>query len=85
MPSVLIDNKPVKFVNQIKSLGVILASDLSWNAHISSVSSKVHDVLQKLRTRGWLLSYSTKVMLVQALVYPLWTMHAKYLIKFLHN
>ena len=46
--------------DQIKSLGVILASDLSWNAHISSVSSKVHGALHTLRTRGWL---------VQTLVY----------------
>ena len=37
---------------------------------MSSVSSKVHSVLHKLRTRGFLLSSSTKKMLVQALVYP---------------
>ena len=50
LPPVLTDNKPVKFVNQLKSLGVILAFDLSWNAYISSVSSKVHGVLHKLTT-----------------------------------
>ena len=47
-----------------------LTEDLTWNAHISSISSKVHGVLHKLRTRGWLLSIETKRMLVQALAIP---------------
>ena len=36
--------------------------------HVSSVSSKVHGVLHKLGTRGWLLPSSMKRVLV--LVYP---------------
>ena len=54
----------------MKSLGVILTSDLSWNAHIAMVSSRVHGTLHRLRTRGWMLPHDTRVMLVQALVFP---------------
>ena len=70
LPPLTMSGQIVKFVNKAKSLGVVLSSDLSWNAHVSSVSSKVNGVLHKLRTRGWLLPCSTKKMLVQALVYP---------------
>ena len=65
---ILINGAQIDFVNQVKNLGVILSCDLRWNAHISSVSSKVHSALYKLRTRGWLLDRDTKIMLVNALV-----------------
>ena len=64
------NSQTVKFVNKVKSLGVVLTSDISWHAHVSSVSSKVHGVLHKLSTRGWLLPSSMERMLVQVLVYP---------------
>ena len=51
----------------MKCLEAILTADLTWNALISSVSSKVHGVLHKLRNRGWLFPIEIKFMLVQAL------------------
>ena len=70
IPSLIVNNQPIAFVSQVKSLGILLTSDLSWNAQISSISSRVHGVLHRLRTRGWLLSQRTKQMLVEALVTP---------------
>ena len=43
-------------------------SDLCWNEHISSVSSKIHKVLYKLRARAWLFPKDIKIMLVSSLV-----------------
>ena len=51
LPSVVVDNHPVEYVNQIKKLGIIMITDLTWNAHMRSVSSKVHNALLNLRQR----------------------------------
>ena len=45
-----------------------MTTDLTWNAHICSVSSKVHNALFKLRQRPWLIPGDVKKLLVQALV-----------------
>ena len=45
-----------------------MTTDLSWNAHIHSVSSKVHNALFKLRQRAWLIPRDVKKLLVHALV-----------------
>ena len=68
LPPVVVDNNPVQYVSQIKNLGIIMTTDLTWNAHIRSVSSKVHNSLFKLRQRAWLIPRDVKKLLVQALV-----------------
>ena len=68
LPSVVVDNYPVQYVSQIKNLGVIMTTDLTWNAHIRTVSSKVHNAFFKLRQRAWLLPRDVKKLSVQALV-----------------
>ena len=45
-----------------------MITDLTWNAHILSVSSKVHNALFRLRQRSWLIPPDLKKLLVQALV-----------------
>ena len=45
-----------------------MTTDLTWNAHIRSVSSKVHNALFKLRQRAWLIPRDVKKLLVQALI-----------------
>ena len=45
-----------------------MTTDLTWNAHIRSVSSKVHNALFKLRQRAWLIPRDVKKLLVQTLV-----------------
>ena len=57
LPSIAVDNHPLQYVCQIKNLGIIMTKDLTWNAHICSVSSKVHNALFKLRQRAWLLLF----------------------------
>ena len=68
LPSVVVDNHPVEYVSQIKNLGVIMTIDLTWNAHIRSVSSKVHNTPFKFRQRAWLIPRDVKKLLVEALV-----------------
>lgn len=71
LPPIIVSGETIPLVNQAKSLGITLSVDLSWDAHLSSLSSRVHYVLHKLRFRGWLLSTDVKKMLAQALVLPI--------------
>ena len=69
-PPLMVGDQEIAILNQVKSLGVILSSDLTRNAHIASMSKRVHGVLHKLRTRGWLLPHKIKSLLVQTLGLP---------------
>ena len=66
----MVGDQEIAIVNQVKSLGVILSLDLTWNAHFASMSKRVHGILHKLRTMGWLLPQKIKSLLVQILVLP---------------
>ena len=68
LPSVVVDSHPIQYVSQIKNLGVIMTTDLTWNVHIRSVSYKIHNALFKVRQRAWLIPRDVKKLLVQALV-----------------
>ena len=70
LPSLHVDGMVIPIENRVKSLGVILSNDLSWNPHVAQISSKVHGVLHKLRSKAWLLSTEVKTLLVQSLVNP---------------
>ena len=37
IPALTVNNQQIPFVNQVESLGIVLTSDLSWNAQISSI------------------------------------------------
>ena len=45
-----------------------MTTDLTWNEHIRSVSSKVHNALFKLRQHAWLIPPDVNKLLVQTLV-----------------
>ena len=40
LPNIVVDDKPVARVNQAKILGIVLSSDLTWNAHVDYIVSK---------------------------------------------
>lgn len=60
----------VPFVQEVKSLGVILDSKLNWKAHIVSVGKKVNRALYTLRFIRRCTTEALRIKLVQALVIP---------------
>ena len=60
----------VPFVKEIKNLGVILDSKLSWEPHISLISKKVNRILYTLRFIRHCTTETLRMKLVQALVVP---------------
>ena len=70
LPQIVIRGHQVEFVSAVKNLGVTLTSNLSWNTHVSSIISRVHGDLKRLRFRDHFLSHSLKKQLVTALILP---------------
>lgn len=70
VPPIVVDGVPIPYVNSVKNLGVHISSDLSWNRHISQISSNVHHALYRLKFRGSSLPSSVKLLLVNSLVIP---------------
>ena len=58
----------VPFVKEVKSLGVILDSKLSWESHVTLIDKKVNRVLYTLRFIRQRTTEALRIKLVQALV-----------------
>ncbi|KYN12148.1 hypothetical protein ALC57_15692 [Trachymyrmex cornetzi] len=67
---IIVGTDIIPYSNEVKDLGVTISSDLSWNRHVNTISSKVHYVLYRLKFRGSFLPPSIKLSLVNALVIP---------------
>ena len=44
IPRIVIDNNDIERVTQAKVLGVTLSSDLTWNAHVDTIVSRLGSV-----------------------------------------
>ena len=70
VPHVIVGSERIPYSNQVKDLGIIISCDLSWNRHVNSISSKVHNILYRLKFRGSFLPPSIKLQIVNSLVIP---------------
>ena len=59
------------FEKEVKSLGVILDSKLSWNSHVTTIERKVNRVLYTLRFMRHCTTETLHTRLIQALINPL--------------
>ena len=66
----VIEGVTVPFVKEVKSLGVILDNNLSWEAHVTLVGKKVNRVLYTLKFISQSTTEVLRIKLVQALVFP---------------
>ena len=63
---------PLQRVDEIRDLGVIITSSLSWNNHIDNIISKAARISGLIkRTLGWHASSQTKYIMYCSLVRPL--------------
>lgn len=71
VPSLLFDSTPLTYSKEVKNLGVIFDSTLSWYPHIAEVSRKIFAASGSLRRWKNLLPVKTKVELAQSLLLPI--------------
>ena len=67
------DGENIKFVNEIKSLGVILDNTLSWKPQINQVAKRVNCALFGLRFIKACTTQALRIRLVQSLKHLTWT------------
>jgi len=70
-PVCYINNHPFQWVSSVKYLGVVVDSKLSWNEHISLVSSKASKILNLLHHHMFTSDVSSKHKAFRALVLPI--------------
>lgn len=71
LPEIIVKGQTITFVTHARNLGVLMQSNLSWNMHVSNISSRVHGVLYKLKHQKNALSTSLRIKLVTTLIFPI--------------
>ncbi|CAH2243228.1 jg14526 [Pararge aegeria aegeria] len=64
-------NKQLKVVDTQKDLGVIISSDLKWEAHIVAIVSKVNSILYTIRKAFFNINKKTFIQIYKTYVRPL--------------
>ena len=71
MPTFTVGNTPIKYVTQVKFLGVLFTSKLSWNKHIDNLLTKARKTLNLIKIisqQKWGKDSSTLVNLCKSLM-----------------
>lgn len=71
LPPVVFDGAIVPFSSDVKDLGLLIDSNLNWQAQVTNVCKTVTGSLRSLYRVKNLLPSTTKSMLVQALLFPI--------------
>lgn len=71
LPPIILSGAIIPISSQVKNLGVVISSDLSWDMHVSYVCRKTLGSLHSLRRLKNLLPPTLKKSHVQSLIFPL--------------
>jgi len=73
-PQISMNNIPIPICTQVKYLGLILDSKLTWNSHIvdkrKALNSRLHLLRPLLKSK---MNIDTKLLIYKSLLRPLWT------------
>ena len=69
LPSV--DGTALPFANEVRNLGVVMSSNLSWRSHVLSISRRVHFSLHRLKYHRNVFSRELRSTLVTSLIFPI--------------
>lgn len=71
LPIISLCDTVLPHVSHARSPGVMLQSNLSWNMHVSSISSQVHATLNRLKYYENLSPPELRIELLSTLIFPL--------------
>ena len=69
LPCISVDATALPFVNEVRNLGAVMSSNLSWRSHVVSISRRVHFSLHRLKYRRNVLSRELRSTLVTFLIF----------------
>jgi hypothetical protein len=70
---VAVNNKPIKKVRSIKSLGVNLDENLTWENHVNGISKKISSGIGALKRVRDLIDQLTAIKIYQGFIDPYFT------------
>ena len=71
LPRISVDGTALPFVSEVRKLGVLMSSNLSWRSHVLSISRRVHFSLHRLKYHRNVLSRELRSTLVSSLIFPI--------------
>jgi hypothetical protein len=71
LPYVVLNGTKIGYSTQVRNLGLIMDRQLTWNDHVIHITKKVYTTLYTLKKLKRFLSINQKILLVQALVHPI--------------
>ena len=71
LPRISVDGTALPFVSEVRNLGVMMSSNLSWRSHVLSISRRVHFSLHRLKYHRNVLSRELRSTLVSSLIFPI--------------
>ena len=71
LPRISVGDTALPFVSEVRTLGVVMSSNLSWRSHVLSISRKVHFSLHRLKYHRNILSRELRPTLVTSLIFPI--------------
>ena len=71
LPSISVGDTALPFVGQVRNLGVVMSSNLSWRSHVLSISRRVHFSLHRLKYHRNALSRELRSTRVTCLIFPI--------------
>lgn len=70
IPSIIVENTVVPFRDSARNLGVILSDDLTWNDHVSKITSNINSILCSLYKNQSSIPIQVRITLIKHLVFP---------------
>lgn len=68
LPQICVDGNIIFYVNSNKHLRVHLTNNLTWDVHVAYIARKVYVALDILKYRRNIISMSTRILLVMAMI-----------------
>uniref|UniRef100_T1DE06 Putative outcast ele5 orf1-h 1e-40-j 4 n=1 Tax=Psorophora albipes TaxID=869069 RepID=T1DE06_9DIPT len=70
LPSLMLGQDRLEYVDKISNLGFIMQDDLEWDSHVNAQCRKIYNGLRLLRLSTSMLSPATKLSLFKSLLLP---------------
>ena len=71
LPRIAVDGTSLPYVSELRNLGVVMCSNLSWRSQVLSISRRVHFSLHRLKYHRNILSREPRTTLVTSLIFPI--------------
>ena len=71
LPRISVDGTALPYVSEVRNLGIVMSSNLSWRSHVLFISRRVHFSLHRLKYHRNVLSRELRSTLVSTLIFPI--------------